>query len=91
MSERRKRVPVMETSKKILLFCDIVVVLTVTATFIVAILEIDVTALAEITVALIGLAGAAHSFYYWKAKAENMSKYKRRDGITMEENQWNSG
>lgn len=29
------------------------------------------------------LATTAVGFYYWKAKCENMHKYKRDDGITM--------
>lgn len=85
MSEGRKAVPVMETSKKILLFCDTATSLSVIAAFTVAVAGVEMSGISEIVVALIGLSAAAHSFYYWKAKAENMNKFKRRDGITMED------
>lgn len=86
MPERRKTVPVMETSKKILVYCDTVTVVAVAVVFTLAAIDIDITGLSEIVVALIGLSAAAHSFYYWKAKAENMAKFRRKDGITMENN-----
>ena len=30
-----------------------------------------------------GLATAAHGFYYWKAKAENLRKHNQADKVTM--------
>ena len=74
-----------ETSKKILLFCDITTALAVIAAFTVAVLGVEMTGLSEIVVALIGLSAAAHSFYFWKAKAENLSKKGLKDKITMNE------
>ena len=41
-------------------------------------LEISITG-------LFALCSIATGFYYWKAKAENMHKYHRDDGITMGE------
>jgi len=74
-----------ETSKKILIYCDVVTVLIILAAFIVALMGVDVSGLSEIVVAFIGLTAAAHSFYFWKAKAENMKKYHQEDRIEMNE------
>ena len=72
-----------ETSKKILIYCDIMTTTSTIAAFIVALTGVEMTGLAEIVVALIGLSAAAHSLYYYKAKCENMAKYGQQDKITM--------
>lgn len=78
-----------ETSKKILIFCDTIVTVSVAGAFIIALIGSDVMGISDIVVALIGLSAAAHSFYYWKAKAENLKKYHLEDKIKMSEgNTW---
>lgn len=72
-----------ETSKKILIYCDAIVAITVIVMFVAIFFGADAGSISEVVVALIGLAAASHSFYYWKAKAENMKKLDRSDGITM--------
>ena len=74
-----------ETSKKILLYCDILTSLSVAASFTVAAIGVEMSGLSEIVVALVGLSAAAHSFYYWKAKCENLKKYHKEDEIRMSE------
>ena len=81
----RSKIKKTETSKKILRYCDILLALTVAATIISKYTGIDVSDLAQIVTALCGLSAAAHSFYYWKAKAENMRKYGRASAITMQD------
>ena len=72
-----------ETSKKILIYCDVVTAIIILAAFVVAICGVEMSGLSEIVVAFIGLTAAAHSFYFWKAKAENMKKYHQEDRIEM--------
>ena len=74
-----------ETSKKILIYCDLVTLLIVIAAFILSAVGSDMTGISEISVAFIGLTAAAHSFYFWKAKAENLHKRHLDDKITMNE------
>ena len=45
-------------------------------------LDITMTGMFTLTTTAVG-------FYYWKAKAENMHKYHRDDGITMGDNNEN--
>lgn len=72
-----------ETSKLILRYCHTMTTGGVITTFIGAFAGMDVTPLVELDVALIGLTGAAHSFYYYKAKCENLAKHGLKDKITM--------
>ena len=57
----------------------LVTLLTFTALF----MGHDLTAIVEADKGIYALTGAAHTFYYWKAKAENMAKYAQHDRITM--------
>ena len=50
-----------------------------------AVTGVEMTGLAEIVVAVIGLSAAAHSLYFWKAKAENLKKFNLDDKIKMNE------
>ena len=78
-----------ETSKKILIFCDTLTTLSVFSAFAVALSGNDTSGLSEIAVAVVGLSATAHGFYFWKAKAENLHKFKQDDKITMGEgNTW---
>lgn len=64
-----------ESSKKIVLFCDILLSLSVIITFIALFLNIEISSATQIITALVGLSAAGHSFYFWKARTENMRKY----------------
>lgn len=79
-----------ETSKKILIYCDIVTVLIILAAFTAAVCGVEMSGLSEIVVAFIGLTAAAHSFYFWKAKCENLHKFKQDDKMSMSDtdNTW---
>ena len=81
-----------DTSKKILIYCDVMTVLIILAAFIVSVCGVEMTGLAEIVVAFIGLTATAHGFYFWKAKCENLHKFKQDDKIQMSEEgqQWGS-
>lgn len=71
---KRKRY---ETSKLLLWLllsgCGITLVSTIVYTFITS----DSTPLATLIERLFALASIAVGFYYWKAKAENLHKYKQ--------------
>ena len=64
-----------ETSKWILRFCDLILVVTLGFTIHGWIMGNDVMSMAEIIKSLCGLTAAAHSFYFWKSKVENCRKY----------------
>lgn len=74
-----------ETSKKIVLFNDILMTLVLAFLAVAVFLDKDISGFTEIAVALIGLATAGHGFYFWKAKAENLHKYGRDEDIHMGE------
>ena len=64
-----------ETSKKLLLFSDILAV-SVTAITVAAVFVLqDPSPLEFLIPAVFGLAATSHGFYYWKAKNENMAKH----------------
>lgn len=65
----------METSKKLLLFADTLLVVVCTAAIVIAYVCRDTSPFAYIIPAVSGLAATSHGFYYWKAKNENMQKY----------------
>lgn len=77
----------METSKKLLLFADILLVVVCTAAIVIAYVCRDTSPFAYIIPAVSGLAATSHGFYYWKAKNENMQKY----GKNIEDNLENGG
>lgn len=74
-----------ECSKRIVIFCDTLTALAVTATFAGWFAGLEPSGLDGIVTAVIALSAAAHSFYFWKAKAENLRKYGLKDTITMED------
>lgn len=65
----------METSKKLLLFADTLLVVVCIAAIVIAYVCRDTSPFAYIIPAVSGLAATSHGFYYWKAKNENMQKY----------------
>lgn len=65
----------METSKKLLLFADTLLVVVCIAGIVIAYVCRDTSPFAYIIPAVSGLAATSHGFYYWKAKNENMQKY----------------
>lgn len=84
MRKSRKKKHRIESSKKIVIFCDALTTLTIVMTFIGWFFGHDLSGMDVIVPAVIGLSAAAHSFYYWKAKAENMKKFGMQDTITMD-------
>ena len=77
----------METSKKLLLFADTLLVVVCIAAIVIAYVCRDTSPFAYIIPAVSGLAATSHGFYYWKAKNENMQKY----GKNVEDNFENGG
>jgi hypothetical protein len=77
---KKKRI---ETSKKIVLFNDILMVLCIAVCFICKFVGLDISDMTEIIVAVIGLSAVGHGFYFWKAKAENLHKYGKDENISM--------
>ena len=67
----------METSKKLLLFADTLLVVVCIAAIVIAYVCRDTSPFAYIIPAVSGLAATSHGFYYWKAKNENLHKYKQ--------------
>lgn len=76
-----------EASKKIVIFCDVLTACSVITTFIGWLAGYEPSGLDGIVTAVIALSAAAHSFYFWKAKAENLKKYGMSDKITVEDNE----
>ena len=80
---RNWRIRRTETSKRLLLFSDILAV-TVTVISAVAVFVIgDTSPLEYLIPAVFGLAATSHGFYYWKAKNENIAKFgsnEKEDG-----------
>lgn len=75
-----------ETSKKIVLFNDILMVICITTCFICKFVGLEISDMTEIIVAVIGLSAVGHGFYFWKAKAENLHKYGQDEKIEMSDN-----
>lgn len=69
----------LEASKKIVIFCDVLTGMAVITTFIGWLAGYEPSGLDGIVTAVIALSGAAHSFYFWKAKAENLKKFGMLD------------
>ena len=74
-----------EASKKIVIFCDVLTGMAVITTFVGWLAGYEPSGLDGIVTAVIALSGAAHSFYFWKAKAENLKKFGMSDKIDMED------
>lgn len=70
-----------ESSKKILIFCDTLLLGSVIATFVALFKGYEVSSIVTLDGTLSGLSGVGHSFYYWKARAENLHKYGKDQDI----------
>ena len=83
----------METSKILLIVSDVMAVSVLIGTLVAVFTLRDAGPLEYLIVGAFGLASASHGFYYWKAKAENLSKWGQGDKVTMKEEedptQWN--
>ena len=73
-----------ETSKKIILFCDILLSAVTIATFVAAFFGIEVSSLVTLDVCIAGLVTAAHGFYYDKARRENILRISKAYEIDSE-------
>lgn len=71
----------METSKKLLIFAIVMVIIVTIATIVAVFVTGDVTPLEFLIGGIFGLCSVAYSFYYWKSKCENLSKYNQGDKI----------
>lgn len=69
--KERKRI---ETTKKLLIFTDTLVTLSLIVTFIGWFKFLDVSSIVTLDISVIGLAATMHGFYIWKAKHENCQK-----------------
>ena len=79
---KKKRI---ETSKKIVLYCDVMLSLAVIATFIALFMGLEVSSVVMLDGTLAGLVTAAHGFYYVKAKAENIIKISKAYDISIKD------
>ena len=90
---RRRKKKKIETSKILLLVSDVMATAVLIGTVVAVFVLQDATPLAYLIPAVFGLAVTSHGFYYWKAKAENLSKWGQGDKVTMKEEedptQWN--
>lgn len=68
-----------ETSKGLLMFTLIMVIVISLATIIAVFVLKDVTPLEYLITGIFGLATTSTGFYYWKAKNENIAKYGNND------------
>ena len=80
----RKRLPLkqkMEFSKKILIAVSIATLLVVVTSFVLMWITRDLSALSYIITGIFAELASATGFYYWKAKAENMIKLRKEEGV----------
>lgn len=63
-----------ETTKKLLIFTDTLLILCVILTFIGWFKGYEPSSIVTLDISVIGLTTALHSFYIWKAKNENCQK-----------------
>jgi len=77
MKKEKKPKRKIETSKFLLLISDTMAVVTITFSLLAVFALQDATPLAYLIPAVFGLAATSHGFYYWKAKAENLNKWKQ--------------
>ena len=61
-----------EASKKIVIFCDILLSAVTITTFVAAFLNVDVSSLVTLDICIAGLVTTAHGFYFDKARRENV-------------------
>lgn len=66
-----------ETSKKLLVFIEFLLIITFVL-IVVLVLKGDASAITAWITGLYALASISFSFYYWKAKAENIRKYSKK-------------
>lgn len=71
----KKKKAKIETTKKLLIFTDGLLSLSVITTFIGWFINKEPSSIVQLDVALIGLSATLHSFYIWKSKVENCNKY----------------
>lgn len=65
-----------ETSKKLLIFACILTIIISTVVCVAVFVIQDVTPLEFLIAGVYGLASTAFGFYFWKAKNENLQKFK---------------
>ena len=71
-----KRLKNAEWSKKLLVFVEILILLTF-CVVVAAVIMGDATALTAFITGVFSLASIAFGFYYWKARSENIRKYAK--------------
>ena len=71
IKEEKKR---METTKKLLLFTDGLLLVCLAATFFGWFKMLEVSSIVTLDISVIGMSTALHGFYIWKAKHENCQK-----------------
>ena len=69
----------METSKALLLYSDALSFIVLVVAIIAVFCSENPEPLAYLIPATFGLSTASHSFYYWKAKAENLNKWGKNN------------
>lgn len=74
--KRRRKKKRMEMSKILLIVSDMMVLVTLIFSFMAIFKMMDVSPLTYLIPGVFGLASVAHGFYFWKAKAENINKFK---------------
>ena len=64
-----------ETTKKLLIFTDLLLAISVAFTFAGWFKGLEPSAIVQLDIGLIGLSATLHGFYVWKSKIENCAKY----------------
>jgi len=82
--EMKKPKKTIEASKKIVIFCDLLLTAVIIATFAAAFNGYDVSSLVTLDMGIIGLVTTAHGFYYDKARRENTLKIAKAYEIDSE-------
>lgn len=71
----------MEMSKRILYVLGYLIAVLLPLVVVVSLVTKDASALSQYVVGVFALASVAVGFYYWKAKNENLHKYKDEDSF----------
>lgn len=82
---RRRTKRRIETSKKLLIFCDALLTAVTIATFVAVFCGFEVSSLVTLDMGVVGLVTAAHGFYYNKAKRENILRLGKAYDLKMEQ------
>ena len=70
-----------EYSKRLLFMVWILLIILLPICIVTSVIISDISPIREYVIGAFSLASISHGFYYWKAKNENLHKYRRDEEI----------